>query len=89
MIKKHSQTIVYATIFILASTLSFVVLISVSQMHEIRQLQSDQVKIEKRIDNLTQAMQTKDKELESGLRNNYQGLMYKIEFIEREIGVSE
>lgn len=56
---------------------------------EIRQLQSDQVKIEKRINNLTQAMQTKDNELEAGLRNNYVGLMYKIEFLEREMGVSE
>lgn len=56
---------------------------------EIRQLQSDQVKIEKRINNLTQAMQTKDKELEAGMRNNYTGLMYKIEFLEREMGVSE
>lgn len=55
----------------------------------IRRLQSDQVKIEKRINNLTQAMQTKDKELEAGMRNNYTGLMYKIEFIERETGVSE
>lgn len=89
MIKKHSQTIIYATIFILASTLSFVVLISVSQMYEIRQLQSDQVKIEMRISNLTQAMQTKDKELEAGMRNNYNGLMYKIEFLEIETGVGE
>lgn len=56
---------------------------------QIKQLQSDQVKIEKRINNLTQAMQTKDKELEAGMRNNYTGLMYKIEFLEREMGVSE
>lgn len=56
---------------------------------QIKQLQSDQIKIEKRINDLTQSMQTKDKELEAGMRNNYQGLMYKIEFIERETGVSE
>lgn len=54
-----------------------------------KKTQSDQVKIEKRINNLTQAMQTKDKELEAGIRNNYQGLMYKIEFLEREMGVNE
>lgn len=54
---------------------------------QIKQLQSDQVKIEKRINNLTQAMQTKDKELEAGMRNNYTGLMYKIEFLERKSGV--
>lgn len=57
--------------------------------NKVKQLQSDQAKIEKRINNLTQAMQTKDKELEAGMRNNYNGLMYKIEFIERETGVSE
>lgn len=57
--------------------------------NKVKQLQSDQAKIEKRINNLTQAMQTKDKELEAGMRNNYTGLMYKIEFLEREIGVSE
>ena len=54
---------------------------------QIKQLQSDQVKIEKRINDLTQSMQTKDKELEAGMRNNYTGLMYKIEFLEREMGV--
>lgn len=84
-----SQGKIYASLFILASTLSFVIVIAVQQFHEIRQLQSDQVKIENHINNLTQSMQTKDKELEAGLRNNYMGLMYKIEFIERETGVSE
>lgn len=54
---------------------------------QIKKLQSDQVKIEKRINDLTQSMQTKDKELEAGMRNNYTGLMYKIEFLERESGV--
>lgn len=54
---------------------------------QIKQLQSDQIKIEKRINDLTQSMQTKDKELEAGMRNNYTGLMYKIEFLEREAGV--
>lgn len=54
---------------------------------QIKQLQSDQIKIEKRINDLTQSMQTKDKELEAGMRNNYTGLMYKIEFLERESGV--
>lgn len=54
---------------------------------QIKQLQSDQVKIEKRINDLTQSMQTKDKELEASMRNNYTGLMYKIEFLERESGV--
>lgn len=73
-----------------------IVMISISGMvsryrleNKVKQLQSNQVKIEKRINNLTQSMQTKDKELEAGMRNNYIGLMYKIEFIEREIGVSE
>lgn len=56
---------------------------------QIKQLQSDQIKIEKRINDLTQSMQTKDKELEAGMRNNYTGLMYKIEFLERDMGVSE
>ncbi|MDN5440081.1 MAG: hypothetical protein L0F96_02490 [Lactococcus lactis] len=84
-----SKTIIYASLFLIASTLSFVIVIAVQQLHEIRQLQFDQVKIEKRINNLTQAMQTKDKELEAGMRNNYVGLMYKIEFIERETGVGD
>lgn len=73
-----------------------IVMISISGMvsryrleNKVKQLQSNQVKIEKRINNLTQSMQTKDKELEAGMRNNYTGLMYKIEFIEREMGVSE
>lgn len=47
---------------------------------KIQQLQSDQAKIEKRINNLTLATQTKDKELEAGMRNNYQGLIYKLDF---------
>ena len=34
---------------------------------QINQLQSDQIKIEKRINDLTQSMQTKDKELEQYL----------------------
>ena len=54
---------------------------------QIKQLQSDQVKIEKRINSMNQQLQTKDKELEAGMRNNYTGLMYKIEFLEREAGV--
>lgn len=54
-----------------------------------KKTQSDKIKIEKRINDLTQSMQTKDKELEAGMRNNYTGLMYKIEFLEREMGVSE
>ena len=62
-----SKTFIYASLFILASTLSFVIVIAVQQFHEIRQLQSDQVKIEKRINDLTQSMQTKDKELEQYL----------------------
>lgn len=73
-----------------------IVMISISGMvsryrleNKVKQLQSNQVKIEKRINNLTQSMQTKDKELEAGMRNNYIGLMYKIEFIEREMSVSE
>ena len=62
-----SKTFIYASLFILASTLSFVIVIAVQQFHEIRQLQSDQVKIEKRINDLTQSLRTKDRELESYL----------------------
>lgn len=43
-------------------------------------------KLEKRVDNLQKAMQTKDKELEAGLRNSQNGLMLKIDYIEKQMG---
>ncbi len=61
-------------------TLTFNILVNLNdQKKQISRLEVKQVKLEKRVDNLTAAMQTKDKELENGLRNNYNGLMYKID----------
>ena len=53
------------------------------------QIQARQIKLEKRVETLQQALQTKDKELEAGLKNNYSGLMYKIQYIENQIGEGE
>ena len=53
------------------------------------QIQARQIKLEKRVETLQQALQTKDKELEAGLKNNYSGLMYKIQYLENQIGEGE
>lgn len=89
MKKDKTLLIVSVSYFLLSAALLISVVGMKYQRLQINQLQSDQAKIEKRINNLSQAMQTKNKELEDGMRNNYTGLMYKIEFLEREIGVSE
>lgn len=85
MSKKNNSVYIF---FLLILALFFSIVVRY-QKNQIKELQLYHVKIEKRINILTQSMQTKDKELEAGMRNNYIGLMYKIEFIEREIGVSE
>lgn len=81
---------VSALLFIIAMIVIILdVLLNLAYRNDITQLQSTQTKLEKRVDNLTQAMQTKDKELESGLRNTQNGLMLKIDYLEKQIGVGE
>ena len=72
---------IIATILIICD-----VLLNLAYRNDINQLQSAQTKLEKRVDNLQQAMQTKDIELESGLRNTQNGLMLKIDYLEKQIG---
>lgn len=55
------------------------------QKNQIKELQLYHVKIEKRINILTQAMQTKDHELELGIRNSQNGLMLKIDWLEKKV----
>ena len=85
MRRKSKEALISVTLVILVTVLSFVVVMAVMQRYEIEQIYSDQAKIEKRINNLTLAMQTKDKELETGMRNNYQGLIYKLDFLEKQV----
>ena len=53
------------------------------------QIQARQIKLEKRVETLQQALQTKDKEIEAGLTNTQKGLMLKIEYIENQIGAGK
>ncbi len=85
MRRKSKEALISVTLVILVTVLSFVVVMAVMQRYEIEQIYSDQAKIEKRINNLTLATQTKDKELEAGMRNNYQGLIYKLDFLEKQV----
>ena len=85
MRRKSKEALISVTLVILVTVLSFVVVMAVMQRYEIDQIYSDQAKIEKRINNLTLATQTKDKELEAGMRNNYQGLIYKLDFLEKQV----
>ena len=89
MRRKSKEALISVTLVILVTVLSFVIVMAVMQRYEIEQIYSDQAKIEKRINNLTLAMQTKDKELETGMRNNYQGLIYKLDFLEKQVGMDE
>lgn len=89
MRRKSKEVLISVTLVILVTVLSFVIVMAVMQRYEIEQIYSDQAKIEKRINNLTLAMQTKDKELETGMRNNYQGLIYKLDFLEKQVGMDE
>lgn len=50
-------------------------------------IQAKQERLEKRVDNLTAAMQTKDKEIESGLRHVQDGIMLKIDWLEKQVVV--
>lgn len=59
------------------------------QQTTINQLQSEQVDMQKRLYSQYKAMQTKDAELENGIRNNYRGLAYRLDWIERQTGVKE
>mgnify|MGYP003619471191 CR=1 FL=1 len=52
-------------------------------------IQERQIKLEKRVETLQQALQTKDKEIEAGLTNTQKGLMLKIEYIENQIGAGK
>lgn len=85
MRRKSKEALISVTLVILVTVLSFVIVMAVMQRYEIEQMYSDQAKIEKRINNLTLATQTKDKELEAGMRNNYQGLIYKLDFLEKQV----
>lgn len=85
MRRKSKEALISVTLVILVTVLSFVVVMAVMQRYEIEQIYSDQAKIEKRINNLTLATQTKNKELEAGMRNNYQGLIYKLDFLEKQV----
>lgn len=81
---------VSALLFIIAMIVLICdIFLNLAYRNDINQLQSTQTKLEKRVDNLTQAMQTKDKELEAGLRNTQNGLMLKIDYLEKQIGVGE
>ncbi|GAX46784.1 hypothetical protein [Pseudolactococcus reticulitermitis] len=48
-------------------------------------IQAKQEQLEKRVDNLTAAMQTKDKEIETGLRQVQDGIMLKIDWLEKQV----
>ncbi len=48
-------------------------------------IQIKQERLEKRVDNLTAAMQTKDKEIETGLRHVQDGIMLKIDWLEKKV----
>lgn len=48
-------------------------------------IQAKQERLEKRVNNLTAAMQTKDKELETGLRHVQDGIMLKIDWLEKKV----
>ena len=52
-------------------------------------IQERQIKLEKRVETLQQALQTKDKEIEAGLTNTQKGLMLKNEYIENQIGAGK
>lgn len=81
-----SVCIVYAALSIAILLTSF----RMSNLEkQVDKLQSTQTKLENRVDNLTKAMQTKDKELEAGLSNTQKGLMLKIDYLEKQIGVGE
>lgn len=88
MIKKQepiSQSWLYV-ILILFCLFGAVSLMSTLETSKVKR---EQIRIYNRINNMEKALTTKDKELEAGMRNNYTGLMYKIEFLERDMGVSE
>lgn len=89
MRRKSKEVLISVTLVILVTVLSFAIVMAVMQRYEIEQIYSDQAKIENRINNLTLATQTKDKELEAGMRNNYQGLIYKLDFLENKVGMDE
>ncbi|GAB2022089.1 hypothetical protein RyT2_11630 [Pseudolactococcus yaeyamensis] len=55
------------------------------QQSKIEAVQVKQDELLKRLDDLEKSGQTKDKELENGLRNNYQGLMLLIEDLQRKL----
>ncbi len=59
------------------------------QQTTINQLESKQVDMQKRLYSQYKAMQTKDLELENGIRNNYRGLTYRLDWIERQAGATE
>ncbi len=48
-------------------------------------IQDKQDKLEKSVDNLSQALTTKDKEIEIGLRQVQDGIMLKIDWLEKQV----
>lgn len=55
------------------------------QKKQITHLEAKQVKLEKRVDNLAQALTTKDKEIETGIRQVQDGIMLKIDWLEKKV----
>ena len=55
------------------------------QGEQIKQIQLQQTKLEKRVNNLSQALTTKDKEIETGLRQVQDGIMLKIDWLENTV----
>ena len=81
---------VSALLFIIAMIVLICdIFLNLAYRNDINQLKSTQSKLEKRVDNLQQALQTKDKELEAGLSNTQKGLMLKIDYLEKQIGEGE
>lgn len=56
---------------------------------ETSKVKREQIRIYNRINNMEQSLRTKDKELEAGLSNTQNGLMLKIDYLEKQIGVGE
>ena len=83
---KNTKILIVCIAYAVLSIANLLTSFRVSNLEkQVDKLQSTQTKLEKRVDNLQQAMQTKDKELEAGLRNAQNGLMLKIDYLEKQI----
>lgn len=85
-----NKWIVYGfLVFLIAITSTLLYVNACLESKERIVTQNKITKLENRVDNLQQALQTKDKELEAGLRNTQNGLMLKIDYLEKQIGEGE